>query len=389
MAKHHNLKQTKTRVELRGLLTKTFEDGNAWLTERQTQSGKDQATARIAVKTAPNNVVYGIELTGYTSDKVFYTQTVNEEKQKIEVEWPNRYDKKLLKAAGVLEDATLFFAKTIGTEREKYIDEKDGNIEKERTITKRLTAYDTVQELKTAREKGLIGDGTPVYVRGQVQIDSWVKDNKLNKFVKLIPDCVTVTNPIDLESLDEEQISQASQFRMEIVIKEFNEVEGETYFTGILVGYDFIDEMEFKIEDPEIVNYFKAEFQPHIKKGIYPMIECVGYIKKDFKEENIEEVASSGGIGKTAKYDKKRTGSAKTVWLIEGAFPSTIDVETYTAETVAKAKEELAAYANDYKAGREAIVEETSPTAPASLGKTAAYNNSMDDFKSDDDDWDF
>ena len=124
------------------------------------------AKVKFDVTTSRGNTVYGIELTGFPKEKVRYQHRTEEGSENFEIEWEDRYNKKVIDAVTNKAEVTLSFAKTVGFERVKYNDEKDGGKEKEKTVRKELLDYDAALEMIEKKKAGVIGDGTPIYVSG-------------------------------------------------------------------------------------------------------------------------------------------------------------------------------------------------------------------------------
>lgn len=306
------------------------------------------AKVKFDVTTSRGNTVYGIELTGFPKEKVRYQHRTEEGSESFEIEWEDRYNKKVIDAVTNKAEVTLSFAKTVGFERVKYNDEKDGGKEKERTVRKELLDYDAALEMIEKKKAGVIGDGTPIYVSGKVVPNSWVdSDGTLKRSVRLQPDTISVTAPVDLDALDEDAERKAATFNSEIVVKEFNEINGEIYMTGILVGYDYIEELEFKFDKPSVAETFRKNLKP------YTMIKCMGVIKQEAQEEEIVEDKELSSWGNAEDYSTKRTGRTKMVWKIGVGDPKTIDTESYSEAKVEQAKLALKAWKEDYKAGKE------------------------------------
>lgn len=249
--KHHELKQTKAFFTVKGTVTKTEKDDFLNIKPKDESRKFAYAGCNLAVKTTVDSTVYGITISGCESENVKYAFAVGDEKKVLEVAWGDRYNNQLINSLlPVGAEPKLNFAKNIGLWRETYTDKNDGK-EKEKTVTKQLTAYDSVIELKKAKEEGRFVDGTSVFVSGNVKPNSYsYKDDKWEvhkrKSIKLEAGTLKVTNPIVLSDLTEEEKMKTANFDIELVIKEFNKNGNEMFVTGILIGYDFIEEMEFK-----------------------------------------------------------------------------------------------------------------------------------------------
>lgn len=392
--KHHELKQTKAFFTVKGTVTKTEKDD--WLNIKPKDKDRKfgYAGCNLAIKTTVDSTVYGITISGCEADVVRYAYAVGDKKELLEIGWGDRYNNQLINSLlPVGAEPKLNFAKNIGLWRETYVDKNDGK-EKEKTVSKQLTSYDAVLELKKAKEEGRFTDGTSVFISGNVKPNSYsYKDDKgethKRKTIKLEAGTLKVTNPIVLSELSEEDALKTANFDIELVIKEFNKIDNEMFVTGILVGYDYIEEMEFKFLEEAVGEGFYGLFSPYLQKGIYPKIRCTGVIYQEFSQEEVEVKPTTNAIafnlGEPEKCASKRKGSAKTVWAIVGGYQDTIDTETYTVENVDEAKKSLQAYLEDYKAGK--TVTEIKEETKFNLGTTSSTQN-MDDFEDDEEDWD-
>lgn len=394
---HHNLKQTNARFSVRGQLQKVGEDKFFNLKPVDAERKKAFAKCTMAVKTSVDNVVYGIEISGNEQDNVRYSYKTQEGTQNIDIKWVDRYNEQIVNAMiphGA--EAKISFAKNIGLARETYIDKKDGNKEKERIVRKQLTAYDAVLEIKKAVDEGRIADGTSVYIGGNIRPNTFSFKNDdgetiTTKRIALEAGTMTLANPIVFGEMTEEDVDKSSSFVMDVVIKEFNEVDGVIYMTGIYVGYDCIEEIEFKFTTPELANGFKTVFTPHLKKGIYPMIPCAGVIKLETIEEAVTEevpTGTTGLLGDFKKYTTTRKGKSKQYFVIGGGDEGRIDLESYTVEKVEAAKEQIKAWKNDFKEGKN-VADEVEEAPKVSLGSISAYTSdeTLDDFDSEEQ-WD-
>lgn len=402
--KHHDLKQTEAKFEVIGLVTRTNDD--KFLNIKEKENGRKFAYAgcTFAVRTGLDNTVYNISIGGSETENVKYGRKdfSSGQWQSFELKWQDRYDKQMIGSL-VPQNTTpnLYFGKRIGLERKKYTDKITGQ-ERERAVMKQLTAYDAVMDIKKAWEDGKFVDGTSVCVSGKVKPNSFLVDvngqKEKRKNIRLEADMIAVIKPISLIEIRDDaattnKTKPIANFEIEIVIKDFYEVDGEIYMTGILVGYDYIEEMEFQFQKEQVAKGFKGRFSPLLAQGIYPMICCTGNIQQKFSQENVsvdtqpknDMYAFDLGDPDSCAVITKRKGNSKTVWMIVGGRESSIDTTSYTAETVEKAKEQLKAYSEDYKRGKTEV-EVKQETQQFDLG-TPADNNSFDDFEEDDDDW--
>ena len=394
---HHSLKQTKANFSLRGHITKVGEDKFFNLKPKGSDDGKGNkrekgyAGCKMSVKTALDNTVYNVEITGNEQDNVRYGWKTEEGPQNVAIDWVDRYNKEVIKQVipnGV--EANMYGAITIGLERDTYEDKETKEL-KEYTVKKPMTGYDAVYEIKKAVEEKRLTDETSVYISGRVRPNSWTKINddgtKMHgKNIKLDANRLQLlANPVVFSEMTDEDKKTAAIFNMEVVVKEFNELNGQTYMTGIVVGYDFIEEMEFKFATEDLAKVFKTEFNKELKKGIYPKIRCEGNIALEAVEEEVE-VPVDNKWGE--KIVKTRKAPSKQVWVIVFADPNTIDTESYTEKSVEEAKEQLKAYKEDYNAGKDVRDEEVEEVPVNNWGKSVSKEEGMDDFEEDAEEWD-
>jgi len=393
---HHSLKETKGYFNVRGKLTKVGEDKffnikPAGFEGRE----KGYAGCTMAIKTSDDNVVYNIKVSGNEQDFVKYGTLVDGERNTYDISWADRYDKATIEATcGKDVEANLYGARTVGFERQTYKDKNTGE-EKQALVKKKLTGYDAVMEIKKAVDSGKLTDETSVYISGNVKMNVWTMtdaetgERRPVKSIELELTSIGLTaNPIDFGTQTPEEARDAASFNMDIVVKEFNEYDGVTYMTGILVGYDCVEEMDFKFSNEQYAASFKGIMEEHLKKGVYPKIRCRGEIKREYVEEEVEievDPLDPEGVCK-----KVRKGPATTSWIIRGAEGSTLDIESYTPENVATAKEACKAYLIDHQKGKSAteLKDEIPVKQDLSVleGETIKSEN-MDDFK-DDELWD-
>lgn len=401
----HDLKQTRMYFSVRGHLTKTGEDGFAKFNLKpkgfKDESGKARefgfAKVGLNIKTSEDNVVYNLELSGNESNNVKYSYTLDGNYNSTEIQWPDRYNKKVIEAV-IPKDLkySLQFGKTIGLEHGTYKDKKTGE-EKACINRKNVTGYDSVYEVKKAMDDGLLDDESSVYASGSVKPSNFAVGDEVKKAIKLEVSSFGFTSePIAFSEMTEEDKTKAASFNNEIVIKEFNVLDGITYMTGIYVGYDDIVEMEYKFYDEEYAQAFRGVMEDYIKKGVYPKIRCTGYIAQERFEEEVEVETADDKLANLLdpqnKARKVNKGKTVTRWVIEGGDAATLDTETYTVEAVEKAKEICKASAIDNNHGKEIDELESTTTEEPDLSMLKGKLNQdidLNDFGNDnDDDWD-
>lgn len=376
MAKHHNLPTTKSSFKLVGQLTRLNED--KFYTEKLSSTGKTMLESYFAVKTSNDTTVYGIHLKDMQKDNVKYqlNEKVDGQVVSYPIPWDKRYDKREIERATSGAESSLQFAKYVSLNKDK-----DGKF-----VTESLTQYDVIKLMYDLKMKGELNDGSYVMVKGKFAPNTYVKkphtpEETVVHSVQLEPSGIYgLNNPTPLDELTEEDKITNCQFSMDVVIKEFNEVDGQTYMTGIIVGYDSIEEMEFRFSSPGLANNFKT-LSP------YTMISCVGYMKTEKQEEKVEEKKAFWGSNEKL-YETKNKGFSRLTYFIDGAYSDSIDSDTYNEANIEEAKKALMAFKMDYNAGKENTVTEEKPEhieqPNETMGNTAKYDFKPEDFGNND-----
>lgn len=345
MAKHHDLRQTKTMFQLTGLLNgvdkdKFYVEGETSKTKRKTNR------TRFGIKTTPKCTIFGVGLDGFVMDSVKYA-VAGDFKDQREVSWNDRYSTKVLSATFGDNSYVLNNAKTVALD--KTVTDDKGKIQK-----KRLTNYDANAELNTLVSTGKINDETKVFVRGVIKPYTYSNGNK---GVNLEPSYIGLSsNTTPLEELTEQEVYENSLFEMEIVVKEVAKYDDKWTASAYIVGYDFIEEMDFGFTSDAMAEAF-ATLKP------YTMIKCQGMISYVMDSEPVEvetkkvNMFSSGKFKTVDVENRVGNGGYKMVYLIDSADADTIDTESYSEESVMDAIKALKAFADDNKRGEEKVVE--------------------------------
>lgn len=262
--------------------------------------------------------------------------------ESIAIPWKERYNQSVINAASGGREVNLQFGKHIKLEKNK-----DGKF-----VIKKMTPFDAIGYIKELKDKKIISDGTSVVVTGNIEINSYMdkESGEVKRTPKLIVNYISGVKDINLETLTDEEEKLSSTFDIEVIVKEFYELENVTYMIGIIVGYDFIEEMEFKFDSEKLARQFKT-LKP------YTLIHVYGRIVQEIQEELVkleDDPWSSDGID----YANKNTGKSKKVFVICKADGNSIDDSVYTEQAIEVGKKQLLAYKEDYKAGKDVSLDD-------------------------------
>lgn len=340
-------------------------DKDNFFSAGKSQKGTPFNEVTLNVKANMNTTVYGIKVKGYIQENVYYKiGTANGGTELKTVPWADRDNKNLI-ASSLGEDAELSFKTRVVLEKNK-----DGqNIEKD------MVAYDAAQYIKKLKDAGKVIDGTPVTVSGKIvmsrktSVDATTGEKTTRKYINLEPTGIYLSREVDLAALDEKQARTQATFDMEVIVKEFYELENKTYMKAIVVGYDFIEEMEFQFQEPKLAKTFKT-LKP------YTMIRVKGAITSENNQEKIEEDIDDPWC--SGDEWKKVTGGSRIVYVIGKGEKDTIDTETYTKEAVEEAIERLVSYQEDYKAGETVEISSTTEELDFGTDEFGDLSNEFD-----------
>lgn len=306
----HGLPETKGNYQLRGLITGMKRE-NAFKNQTFT-SGAERNTLNFGVKTDEISTIYPT-IEGFKSPKAYLfkqSEKKGEKPQQKIVEWDDRYNHE--------EDGFFVIGTRVGLEK----DENDKNI-----ITT-LTGYDAAKDVQSSLE-----DGTSVFIKGKLDYSSF-KNREGDKIQskKLIVDALYL-NSKEIDFEDEEYVS-LSDFQQRLVYLGIDKdpKEDKFFVQAKVVAQNSIEDVEFVIYDKQLANTLKRNLKPYIA------ITVSGSIKCSLDTEEVEEKKEVWG--KENSFTKINKPVIRE-FVIEGANPETIDVETYTQEILEEAIRKL------------------------------------------------
>ena len=249
-----------------------------------------------------------VGLDGYKRDKVYASKSVTENgKKKFETKdfsWENRYN---------LPEGFSPIGIRLGIEKQMN---SEGKIE---NVKKNLYEYDACDELHNK-----LMDDQSVYVRGSIQNYTSSKGEHRQQFnisqISLLSD--------DIEF--GEGFTPKNHFKQPICFKGIEQSpdrDGEWIIYGYVISYNSIEEIEMITRDATIARNLHKQVKP------YWYIELWGDIENI---PNTESVKDGDVWGKECSMDKQ-VAPSKTVLVVTGAKPSSIDGELYSEESIDQA----------------------------------------------------
>lgn len=291
----HGLKQTEGLFELAGLVI---------LGELKESS--DKTEYRFGVKTSENNTPYVKSGKKAQQTICFYNKDKKETK-KVAFENRNKFS----------EEGFQKIGNNIGINKDE-----EGNNVKEIVFE-----YDTPKYLDSN-----LKENQSVFVRGNLNFYSFVKDDgeKVNMKELIVKDIYASTKPIKFDSDD---FTEKNAFVQKIVYDNVEKNEDGTFeLFAYIVNYNSIGRVAFKIEDSNLAKILKK----NLKSG--NAIDVSGIIKNELVQ--VEADKSDKAVW-GEENPLKRATSTKRTFLVRGAMPDTIDIETYSIDVIKEKIKEL------------------------------------------------
>lgn len=187
--------------------------------------------------------------------------------------------------------------------------------------------YDTPKYLDSN-----LKENQSVFVRGDLNFYSFMKDDgeKVNMKELIVKDIYASSKPIKFDSDD---FVEKNAFVQKIVYDNVEKNEDGTFeLFAYIVNYNSIERVAFKIEDSNLAKILKK----NLKSG--NAIDVSGIIKNELVQ--VEADKSDKGVW-GEENPLKRATSTKRTFLVRGAMPDTIDIETYSIDIIKEKIKEL------------------------------------------------
>ena len=346
----HDLKQTQSNFQLRGVVTGT--KSQRFYKSGSGKSGGSWNSIEFGVKINEGKTVY-VSMRGFPRAEVFYYKSGENGAKGVtqKVAWKDRK-----KSPG--KDFRL-----IG------VNISTGKDESGKNTNEVFTEFDAVEWLHENLE-----DDASVFIKGNLQFSSYTDRNgQTRKRVELVPTQISYTQkPVDF---DAEDYSEMAEFENTIVFQSIDKEEDESckatgrfVLTGYSIGYNSGESVSF------IVDADHAKLAGNLKKAMK-----AGYSIKTFgRIEIINDISvvedDDSGWGETSPMQRINSPTRRE-YVIYRAEPSSIDKESYSEDDIMSAIRKINA----------------AKTASENFGEKSKVNidiSADDDWGSDDSDGD-
>jgi len=308
------LPQTKGMFQLKGKVFGTQKD--SFYKEIVAKNGKPFRMVNFGVQVSKDEVIF-LSLTGGELDKVYFSgkpknAPKDSKNETVNVEWKNRhsFNREGFRLIGVMCGL------------EKTLDEKGKEVNDKRTLIQ-FDAADYVSEK--------LQDGMSVFVKGSIDYSHFAGTNgEVSHSVKFIPNQISLCQSIDF---DDEKYEPMCNFTQDLVFLGIDKNPEEEGFLieGTIVNFKTVETATFHTYDKSLATNFRKQIKPYTSIAVWGDIRSV---------KNAEEVTSDDGDGWGTSNKMKRVYSPyKTIRVITGANPQSMNTETYTEKAIADAIE--------------------------------------------------
>lgn len=315
----HDLKQTESTVQLRGVVTGTKK--NRFYKSGTGKNNNEWNVVEFDVKIAENETVY-VKLNGFTRYEVFYYKKGEGDAKGItqRVAWKNRK-----KSPG---NGFRLIGINISTG-------KDSN---GKNINETFTEYDAVEWLHEN-----LHDGDSVFIKGSLVFSSYTDRNgQAHRKVYVVPNQISYTNePIDLDSPD---CNTMAEFENTLVFSSVDREEDENskatgrfILSGYSVGYNSVEPVSFIIEadHQKFANIVKKRMRPGNSIKSYGRI----VVRNNIDVSQVED----DGWGTTDVSPLQKVNAPTIREYVVYKFDGAPDTETYSEEAIAQALRKIKA----------------------------------------------
>lgn len=307
-----DLPETKGIFQLKGIVSGTEKEN--FYRELKTKSNKDMRIINFGVSYAEGSTLY-VNLQGMEQDNVYFSKKAEKKGDKpetVKIPWTDRFSYN--------REGFRLIGKNIGVK--KKVDE-NGKLVNDRKI---MTDFDACKEVHEN-----LKDDVSVYIKGNLDYSSFLDDNGNKKTsTKLIPNQISLCTDVNFK---DDEFKQQNDFNQIIIFmgieqeKENDKPTGRFIVLAKIVTYSNIEDVEFIIENKDLVMKFKKSLKP------YNAIKVSGHMTATIQTETVVDDDNWGEEDAMEKV----SAPAKREFIITGAKGSSIDKDLYTEENVNEA----------------------------------------------------
>lgn len=313
----HGLPETKGTFQLSGIVS-GVESDNFFKTGK-TKNGSTYRIVNFGVEIDRNKKLF-VSLFGMPQKEVFFYKSgkKGESATTKNVDWNDRNKFK--------GDGYRLIGMNLGLTKKKDENGKEVNDKQY------LTPYDGALFIKENLQ-----DGMHVFIKGKIEYSHFKNDSgEIQRMEKLVPQQISLCKEIDFSA---DGFEPTANFTQEIVFTGIDkeDVDGETefYLSSNIVTYSGIEQASFTIKNPKLAGNFKKNISP------FSMIKVWGDISLKTYSESVEDDSGDDDTWGESNDMDRMFASYSREFLITGADPKTIDNETYSEESIAKAIAEV------------------------------------------------
>lgn len=302
----HDMPITNGSYQVQGIVNGVEKQN--FYTEKKTKTNKNFRMINFGVEYDNHKSIY-MTLNGMPKDKVYFSKKgENGKNTTVSVTWKDRMNGP--EGFRMLNSVNCGLTKTIG---------KDG---KEINDKKVLIDYDACEYIANN-----LTDDSSVFVRGNIEFNSYSKDGEVTRTTKFIPTQVSLCKDVDFNDENRQLVNDFTQTIVFMGIdqeKENDKPTGRYVVEAKIVNYNSIESAEFIIEDAKLAKRFKTGLKP------YWSITTSGHINAVNSVETVENEDEWGEPNRM----ERTNAPTKREFVITGAKGNTIDKESYTEKKI-------------------------------------------------------
>ena len=310
----HELKQTSSSFQARGVVF-GMKKGTAYQSGTS-KNGGNWNSIEFGLNINNNKSIF-IKLTGFPRSEVYYYKSAEKKGEKGTTKKVAWKDRKKSPGEGF---------RLIGVNISTGKDENDKN------INEMFVEYDAVEYLHNN-----IKDGDSLFVKGNMVFSTFTdRSGQTKKKVELVPTQISYTQePVDFDAVDFKEMAEfENTLVFSDIAKETDENDkptGRFVLTGYSIGYSTIEPVNFIIDadHAKLAGNMKKRLKASNSIKTYGRVEVVSNV-------SAVEDSDDDGWGETSPMERLNAPVIRE-YIIYKAVPDSIDAETYSEESIAKA----------------------------------------------------